>query len=290
MATSGHSPMSQPGDDTGSVKRRRARIALAILIPVVLALWGLVGHSAVLLLNPFRLILIANMDGWAGDVDGIAEGIPMFIFGIVGASLLGTMMTRNAARVFSTFKSGATVSPAIACGGIAVGLLLSWFAGQWTPPPVVGRVVSDWQPASDWGAVAWTGYHVPWVLPVVFAGAGLVELARFMYAHSSRRMAMTKTAEIKEHGVRMFGTITEVRAVSDPATGVPRFDVSVSYVGKFGPRQVTERFTPRAGVPVKGGQVNVWYDPLGEDGVVLVELIDRSFSDELPPGMFPYPA
>ncbi|WP_158920305.1 hypothetical protein [Streptomyces sp. NBRC 109706] len=259
-----------------------------VLIPVTTALWALAGYASVSFLETFRLMAINDIDGWADGADSLTNE-PMLFFGaLFPASFLGFAIMWQSTSAFATFKAGATLSSTVASGGVAVGLLLAWLADRWTEPRAVGQFVSEWDGSSDWGPPAWIAYHAPWLLPVVFGGIWMTGLLRFLSSHSRRRWPETKAAEIKEHGIRMPGTIDRVEFTHTWVMGNPQFDVTVTYVGKYGPRQATERFVTSVGsAPVRGGQVDVWYDPLGQEGTVLIELTERSSNHPGDPGLFP---
>lgn len=273
----------------GSEKRRRARISLVALIPVVTALWTVAGYASVSFLDPFRLMAVNDVGAWGDGVGGMPGGVVLFFGAIFPASFLGFALTWQSTSAFATFKAGWTLGNAVGFGGAALGLLITWLADRWTPPRAVGRFVSEWGGDSDWGPLAWIAYHAPWLLPAVLGGVALISLLRFVLAHGRGRWAATKAAEIKEHGVTMPGTITRVAFTNTWIAGNPQFEITVTYVGKYGPRQATERVVaPPMDAPVLGGQVDVWYDPLGEDGTVIIELTEHSSSHAVDPGLFPH--
>lgn len=264
------------GLDPEVVRLRRARTRLIVLIPVTTAAYALAGHSAVALLDAFRLMAVNDLSGWG---EGAIGGPAPFLVAVTAAVLLANVLTRQAATVFATLRAGAVMSGSVGLGGTALGLLDAWLSGRWTPPREAGRFVSEGGGGSDWGPTAWAAYHATWLLPLVFGGAAVAGLLWLARTHGRDRWPGTKAAEIKEHGVVLPGVIDKVEFTGARVGGEPRFAVTVDYVGKYGPRRTVEHFvTSLAKVPVRGGQVDVWYDPLGEDGVVLVELNERSFS------------
>ncbi|UED84704.1 hypothetical protein [Streptomyces profundus] len=279
-------PNSRP--DPGPAKRRRALVSLVVLIPVTTALWALAAFASVSFLDTFRLMATNDIDGW-GDGVGSLDGGPVVFFGAVfPASLFGFAVMWQSTSAFATFKAGATLSGAVGSGGAAVGLLVAWLGDRWTEPRAVGQFASAGDGTSDWGPLSWIAYHASWLLPVVFGGMAAIGLLRFVSSHRRGRWADTKAAEIKEHGIRMPGTIDRVVFTNTWIMGNPQFEVTVTYVAKYGPRQAIQRFvTPAMSAPTRGGQVDVWYDPLGDEGTVLVELTERSSDHGFDPGLFP---
>lgn len=270
------------GPDTA--RRRRARVWLTVLIPVTAALYALVGQASVSFLDLFRVMAVDDLAGWDHDMDGLPGGIMLFIGSVFAAVILGTAIVRQSTTEFGTLKAGAVMSRAVAFGGVALGLLNAWVTDRWTRPEAVGRFVAEDGGESDWGPLAWIAYHAAWLLPLAFGGAAVAALLWLAGSHGRGRWADTKAAEIKEHGVMMPGTIRRVEYTGEWIGGEPQFEVTVTYVGKYGPRQAVERFvTPTVSAPVRGGLVDVWYDPLGEEGVVLIELNERSSSSMLYP-------
>ncbi|MDT0266415.1 hypothetical protein RM844_08910 [Streptomyces sp. DSM 44915] len=283
------SPRPAASPDHGPARRRRARAWLVGLLPAAALLWAVAGYASVSFLDTLRLMATNDIGGWGDGTAGLVGGPTLFFAAALPASFLGFAVSWQATSAFSTFRAGALLGGAVTSGGTAAGLLAAWLASRWTAPRTVGEMVSEWDGGSaDWGLVAWVAYHGPWLLPAGLGSAAAVTLLRLAATHRPGRRAATKAAEIREHGVRMPGTIARVDFTHTWIEGNPRFEVTVTYVGKYGPRQVTQPFVTRPlDAPTPGGQVDVWYDPLGEDGVVLVELTARSSDHRVIPSLFP---
>lgn len=270
--------------EPGAAKQRRARAWLMALIPATAALYALAAYASVSFLDTFRLMAVNDLEGWGDGADGLSGGIMSFVGAVIAASLLGFAVSRRSTTVFGTLKAGAVMSQAVGFGGAALGLLHAWLSDRWTRPREVGRFAAEEGGGSDWGPLAWIAYCATWLLPLVFGGVAVIALLWLAGSHGRGRWADTKAEEIKEHGVMMPGTIHRVEFTGVWVMGEPQFEVTVTYVGKYGPRQAVERFvTSTVSAPVRGGQVDVWYDPLGEEGVVLIELNERSTSSMLYP-------
>lgn len=253
-------------------RRRRARKSLIALIPTTTAAYALAGHTVVWILDLFRLMII-DVDI---DVENIVRGPLPFLLTASLSYLLGRGLTRQATAVFATLRAGAAMGWSVGLGGTALGLLNAWLSGQWAQPPEPGRSAPE--EGGDWGPAVWIAYHVTWLLPLLFGVAAVAGLLWIARTHGHARWPGTKAAEIKEHGVMMPGIIDQVEFTGAWVGGEPRFALTVDYLSERGPRRTVEHFvTPLEKVPVRGGQVDVWYDTLGEDGMVLIELNERSF-------------
>lgn len=271
--------------------KRRARRALFGLVPAAALLWAVVAFALVPIVATLRLMVLNGQEGWADAADGLSSAAVAGIVMALPAALLSTAVAWKATRAFSTLRAGAALSNAVGLGGAVLGTLVAWMTGRWTAPRQIGVRASEWSAEQEWGPVAWVVYAVPWLLPLILGAIASSLLWSFLRAHSAERRGQTKAAEIRVHGARLSGTIVDVIPTDTRVDGERQFEVTVVYVSASGPAHATELLlAPADAAPARGGQVDVWYDPLGEEGVVLIDLTTRSTDHRSGPGLFPYDA
>lgn len=268
--------------------RARASAILAVCVPVAAALWALVALTLVPVLDTFRLIALDGTHASSEASGRLPEnGITLLVVAILFAALFESVVGWFSTRAFSTFSSEPLLRGGVAFGGATAGFAIAWALGWWAEPQAVGVTTGDQEAALEWGAFRWIGYHAIWIIPLALGIVAAVMIIRLIRTHSRDQWRATKIQEMKQHGVSLPGTIIQVIPVSPELQESMEYSVTITFVGKFGPGQ-TSRFVtvPVSNAPVTGGQVTVWYDPLGDEEQVHFEFTKQSSDASQNRGLF----
>lgn len=267
--------------------RARSRRAFLVLGPLHGLLWALTGYlGAVGILDRFRVMALNPVGMWD---EGLESMVPMlgFFGAVMLASVIGFSAMWSAMKAYGTFSLGNRASYGFSLTGVGAGMLAAAVVDGWTKPAQVGSMpASDWAAEEAWGTGAWVMYYLPIGLPVLFLLIGLACAVSFLVGNRRSEVAEHTAEQVRATGRHTPGQITKVRFTNTWLMGQPQFEVEVAYFGMQGPCRITRLLVAEpTEAPQVGGQVDVWYDPMHPE-TVIIELGPASSPGPVDPRLF----
>ncbi|GAA4747775.1 hypothetical protein GCM10023350_35840 [Nocardioides endophyticus] len=183
----------------------------------------------------------------------------------IGLLMAGLGLPWGAARLDAFRAASGSGGPALALGaaGATVGVLIS--TRTWVAPDRVGWKVSEFSAPRAWGWGDWVLYYADRWLPALFGALTVaLSLTAIKVVRAGAARARTRERLLRE-GVRTSASISDLRihysSDDNGSRKVAGATATVTYIDRRGTQRWVERKHSDASLMVRGGQVEVIYDP-----------------------------